>query len=140
MKITVHENEVWSKEKLAEWAAKKAIQNPIYLKAAEEQLEEWTKGNNIHNPHSRIIEIVDENENIVGYSQLGGGECCPDFACCEPNTSRHWNKATREHFYKTYKTQGIEACAPLLMMALASVEVSPEIKTYVAGQAGETVQ
>ena len=46
-----------------------------------EQLNEWVKGNSVHNEES--------------------GECCPDFSCC--NEKMKTPKVQRELFLKAYK-------------------------------------
>lgn len=76
-----------------------------------EQLEEWVKGNNIHNQTR--------------------DECCPDFACCQPNN--HFPKELRIKFLEQYKQGGDESCFDMLMMALSSVTVNEQVKVYLAG-------
>lgn len=39
----------------------------------DEQLSQWVAGNPIHN-----------NERKIGGREMRGGECCPDFSCCNP--------------------------------------------------------
>jgi hypothetical protein len=48
----------------------------------EEQLRQWVAGNPIHN-----------DEHPAG---IEGGECCPDFSCCNPELLAP--KAIREEF------------------------------------------
>jgi hypothetical protein len=64
-----------------------------------EQLELWVTGQNVHNAER--------------------DECCPDFACCQPNN--HFSKEVREKFLAAYKSGGAEACMPFLLMALSGV-------------------
>lgn len=49
-----------------------------------EQLTEWVRGNSIHNDE-RYYDVVDDDDNIVGRDKMEGGECCPDFSCCQPD-------------------------------------------------------
>jgi len=42
--------------------------------SAEEQIEKWVAGNPTHNPRL-----------IIGGQMVSGGECCPDFSCCQPH-------------------------------------------------------
>lgn len=64
-----------------------------------EQLNKWVNGENVHNPTR--------------------DECCPDFACCQPNN--HFSPELRAKFLKTYKEGGAEACFPMLTMALSGL-------------------
>jgi hypothetical protein len=61
-----------------------------------DQLELWVQGQNVHN--------VERNE------------CCPDFACCQPNN--HFSIEARKKFLHLYKTEGLKACLPLMAMAM----------------------
>lgn len=45
----------------------------------DEQLKLWVGGKSVHNP-----------------DRPGGGECCPDFSCCQP--ALLWPKEKREEF------------------------------------------
>jgi hypothetical protein len=76
-----------------------------------EQLEKWVNGENIHNPTR--------------------DECCPDFACCQPNN--HFSKELRIKFLETYRQGGAEAVEPMLMMALSGVTASSGKEVYLAG-------
>jgi hypothetical protein len=62
-----------------------------------DQLGKWVKGENIHN-HTR-------------------DECCPDFACCQPNN--HWPNLLRLKFHEAYLAGG--DVMPMLLMALSGV-------------------
>ena len=68
----------------------------------KEQLDEWVKGNSIHN---------DEHD-----------ECVPDFSCCELNirTPQH----TKERFAKAYKEKDGETMNEMLMMFLSGLTIS----------------
>ena len=44
---------------------------------SEEQVDLWVEGKPIHN---HIKEITVGGKKIL----LDGGECCPDFSCCQP--------------------------------------------------------
>lgn len=50
----------------------------------EEQVDEWVKGNSIHN-NDRTYNVVDKEGNVIATKKMVGGECCPDFSCCEPS-------------------------------------------------------
>ena len=68
----------------------------------EEQLNEWIKGNSIHN---------DEYD-----------ECVPDFSCCETNiqTPQH----AKERFVKAYKEKDSETIEKMLTMFLGGLTIS----------------
>lgn len=74
----------------------------------EKQLDEWVKGNPIHN-----------NER---------DECCPDFACCNNVKT---DKATRERFAKAYYEGDYKTMDEMLMMFLGNSFASEKI--YIAG-------
>lgn len=76
-----------------------------------EQLEKWVKGENVHNGER--------------------DECCPDFACCQPNN--HWPLSYREEFKKVYEEQGAEAIVPMLLNGLNSLLADSPVKVRVAG-------
>ncbi len=77
-----------------------------------EQLEKWAAGENVHN-HVR-------------------DECCPDFACCQPNN--HFSPELRAKFLQTYREGGSEACYPMLMMVLQGAMAGVGVKVYLAGE------
>lgn len=60
---------------------KKEEVNAIYKQASDHQLEEWVKGNSIHNDKSRIVEVVGDAGEAIEYYVSEGPECCPDFCC-----------------------------------------------------------
>ena len=132
-------NKIWTKEELAEWKEKQKVVNAEYRTAVDHQLEEWVKGNNIHNNVNSINSIVDEDDNVVGYYQFEGGECCPDFSCCNSNS---WDIELRRKFTELYHNGDTAACQEMLMNGLNSLFNSKENKkfkkVYVAGQIAET--
>ena len=74
----------------------------------DEQLNEWVKGNSMHN-----------------YEK---GECCPDFSCCEDiNTPLD----VRERFAKAHYDGDDETCSMMLMMFLGELLKGQNI--YIAG-------
>ena len=75
----------------------------------KEQLDAWVKGENLHN-HER-------------------DECCPDFACCQPNN--HWPPLMRKRFAETHAAGGSEACIPMLLMGLSGALLDQPV--HVAG-------
>jgi hypothetical protein len=50
---------------------------------SEEQLKLWVAGVSVHNDDV-WYNVVDDAGNVVDQKKLEGGECCPDFSCCEP--------------------------------------------------------
>lgn len=72
-----------------------------------QQLEAWVQGQNLHN---------DERD-----------ECCPDFACCQPNN--HFTIPLRLKFQAAFLAG--EDVGPYLMMALSGAV--PE-GVYIAGE------
>ena len=57
------------------------IQGKTYQERVSHQVEEWAKGNSIHN-------------NV-------DNECCPDFSCCNPNSKQP--EEIRETFLAVYR-------------------------------------
>ena len=86
-----------------------------YKKSHDYQLDEWVKGNSIHNYQDKVINIVDEDNNVVKTITLEGGECCPDFSCCRPDLK--WPAELREKF----KESNQEVREQLLMMSLNQI-------------------
>lgn len=77
-----------------------------------EQLEKWATGENVHNAER--------------------DECCPDFACCQPNN--HFSPELRAKFLATYREGGSEACFPMLMMGLSGALAGAGINAHIAGE------
>jgi hypothetical protein len=65
----------------------------------DKQLEEWVKGNSIHN---------DERD-----------ECCPDFSCCQPDLLA--DEKARLIFVKAFKENDQETQNSMLMMFLGNL-------------------
>lgn len=82
-----------------------------YIMTPLEQLEKWVKGVNVHN---------EERD-----------ECCPDFACCQPN--KHWPLSYRKEFKKVYEEQGPEAIEPMLIAGLNLITAEQPMAVYVSG-------
>lgn len=61
----------------------------------EEQVDEWVKGNSIHN-NNRWYSVVDDSGKITERLKMKDGECCPDFSCCSPHLL--WDEQTRKLF------------------------------------------
>ena len=74
-----------------------------------DQLDEWVKGNPIHND--------------------GRDECCPDFSCC--NGGNMAPKNVRERFTKAYYDGNEELMNQMLMMFLGNAFADKNI--YIAG-------
>lgn len=123
---------VWTSEELAKWKQIQEEVNAEYKAAAEDQLVSWVNGVSKHNHHLSIYAIVDENDTVVGYSHYPGGECCPDFSCCEPKAA--WSMERRKKFYELHKSGNSEATAAMLFGALAGVVEDSAPNTYIAGQ------
>lgn len=101
-----------------------------------EQLELWIKGQNVHN-HEKFYNVVDDNAVVVKRVKQEGGECCPDFSCCNPESA--WDQETRTAFYRAFKESDEATIQQMLMMALGSLSSqNSESKIYVAGLHGET--
>lgn len=79
-----------------------------------QQLEKWVAGENVHNAER--------------------GECCPDFACCQPDN--HFPTETRQKFMQAYREGGSEAVWPFLAMALAGAAASSGVSVHIAGEQG----
>ena len=126
----------WSHDELVKWEKLKQASDIEYNKAANNQLEEWVKGISIHNSVDRIISVVDENDNIVSYSQLTGGECCPDFSCCG---NVGWTIEKRKKFYDLHKSGNFEACQEMLFGVLTDMAKESNDKIYLAGQFPDSI-
>lgn len=130
-------NKVWTPEELAIWADKRKKANVDYQAACNIQLDEWVKGNSVHNNISPISGVVDSDNNIVGYFQCEGGECCPDFSCCSGDG---WPIDKRKKFVELHRMGNEEACHAMLFGSLSALvnEIPLETdKVYIAGQIGE---
>lgn len=79
-----------------------------------QQLEKWVAGENIHNAER--------------------DECCPDFACCQPNN--HFSPELRQKFVQAYRDGGDAAIWPFLAMALSGAVASSGVNVHVAGEQG----
>ena len=90
---------------------------------SEEQLDEWVNGNSIHNDENRPILIVDENDNVVRTVFTEGGECCPDFSCCQPNLK--WPDKLRQKF----KQSDEQTRQSMLFMSLQQLTLPENIST-----------
>lgn len=108
--------------------------NAEYRAECDRQLEEWVKGNNIHNDKPAISKVVNPDGVVVGYHEVGGGECCPDFSCCNHDTSTHWPPEVRQKFYDAHKTGNKSVCNQMLMMALGSLIATTNTKVHITGQ------
>lgn len=80
----------------------------------DEQLDEWVKGNPIHN--------ADRDE------------CCPDFSCCQPQLLAP--KDVRENFAAADEETRFGMLIHFLGAGVAAATDEPE-KIYVAGQGAE---
>ncbi len=78
---------------------------------SDEQLNAWVNGESIHN-HDKVVNIVDENDQVLYTEKVYGGECCPDFSCCEP--ALLWPKELRQKFKDA--TEAVRS--EMLMMSL----------------------
>lgn len=98
----------------------------------DQQLEEWVKGNSIHN-NNRWSSVVDENDKIIRREKMEGGECCPDFSCCEPRLQ--WSQEVRETFMRSDEKTRQEMMFMSLgkAMELASSEQEEKVEVYIAG-------
>ena len=105
--------DVLSEEELDKLKKHQEEYNVQYHKAANEQLEEWIKGNSIHNKFDRIMAVVNDDGDIVSFYKLEGGECCPDFSCCQKDG---WPIEKRKKFYELYKNGNVAACEAMLMI------------------------
>lgn len=61
----------------------------------EDQVDEWLKGNAVHN-NDRWIYLTDDDDVVVRVEKMDGGECCPDFSCCSPKLL--WPEEVRQSF------------------------------------------
>jgi len=75
-----------------------------------DQLNEWVKGNSVHN---------DERD-----------ECCPDFSCCNGVTTP---PDVRERFTKAFRDDDEETVMQMLGMFLGNAFANEEVKVHIAG-------
>lgn len=100
---------------------------------SQEQLDRWVEGESIHRDNV-ICNVVDEAGNVVKQIQIEGGECCPDFSCCNPNLK--WDKAMRLAFRDAnQEDRGAMAIAGL---AGLMEQEAPEAKVHIAGTSHQT--
>lgn len=95
----------------------------------EEQLDEWVKGNSIHN-NDRTYNVVDDKGNVVSTEKMVGGECCPDFSCCEPSLG--WPIELRLKF----KNADDATRSSMLGMSLTALvnKYAPDKAVHIAGE------
>lgn len=75
----------------------------------DEQLEQWLKGNSIHNKER--------------------DECCPDFSCCDGGDIAPLE--VRERFVKAHREHDLETKTQMLLMFLG--KALKDEKVYVIG-------
>ena len=107
----------WTQEELGVWKKKKEELNAIYKEASEHQLEEWVKGNSIHNDKSRIVEVVNDAGEAIEYYVVEGPECCPDFSCC---TGVIWPLSERQAFVEAHKKGDTKKVREMLTSSLSN--------------------
>ena len=123
---------VWTSDELEEWTKKQQEENAKYRIEADRQLEEWVKGNSIHNPMNPITAVVNDDQVVVGYIQTEGGECCPDFSCCG---NKIWPVEKRIRFAELHRSGNREATMLMLMGAMSDLASTvAEDGVYIAGQ------
>ncbi len=134
--MTPDKDKVWTSKELNICAEKQKIVNAEYRTAVNHQLEEWVKGNSIHNTLSPINAIVDDDDKIVGYIQCEGGECCPDFSCC---MGVGWPIEQRQKFLEFYYNGNESACHAMLMGSLTGLTSGAVQGVYIAAQIPEKI-
>ena len=77
----------------------------------DEQLEQWVKGNSIHND--------------------ARDECCPDFSCCKPELLAP--KEVRQKFQKADKQTRMGMLSHFLSACVAKATEESGIKVHIAG-------
>lgn len=82
------------------------------VKSRDDQLALWLKGENQHNH-------ID-------------GECCPDFACCQPHN--HWSPELREKFAKAHYAKDEDTVMSMLGMALTAAFSNAAQIVHLAGE------
>jgi hypothetical protein len=92
----------------------------------EQQVDEWVKGNAIHN-NNRYYRIVGDDGAILEVRKMDGGECCPDFSCCQPELM--WSEELRLKF----KNSNEHVRGEMLGMALDQLlsHAVPDVKCTV---------
>lgn len=101
----------------------KLFEGMTYREAVEFQVEEWAKGNPLHNP------VNPEN------GLYEGGECCPDFSCCNPDMLMP--EESRQKFLEAHKAGDEKTKMQFLGMALSGLGAKMNQTVYVAGVDGE---
>jgi len=84
---------------------------------SDEQLDEWVKGNSIHNETT--------------------GECCPDFSCCSPELAIPIEQ--RILFQKNDGNVRFAMLGMFLRGAIALATKETGKKVYIAGESQETI-
>ena len=122
---------VWTYAELEEWDKKLQEEKAKYRVETARQLDEWVKGNSIHNPLSSICAVVDENDVVVGYIKTEGGECCPEFSCCG---GKLWPEKKRFLFAELHRKGDQEATTMMLMGSIGELTAETIDGVYIAGQ------
>ena len=97
--------------------------NQEYHKQNEIQLQEWLKGNSIHNNADHWIGFVDENNELTELQYIGKGECCPDFSCCG---CKSWSIEEKKLFIERPDVRDS-------MLAMTLSEVFSDEKVHITG-------
>lgn len=95
---------------------------------SDEQLELWVAGKSVHNDEV-WYDVVDEAGSVVDRKRLEGGECCPDFSCCEPELLQPVE--VRKAFAAADREGRMKFLMSFLGASLA--KSAPELKVHIAG-------
>lgn len=99
----------------------------------DEQLQAWLKGRPIHNNDLWIV-IEDYQGNFIERQKVEGGECCPDFSCCNPKLL--WPEEVR----RTFVEGDAQVRHQLSMMALQQMAIDLGCEVRIGGDGSETLQ
>lgn len=91
---------------------------------AEDQVDEWVKGNSVHN-NNRWYSVCDDAGKVLYREQMKDGECCPDFSCCSPHLL--WDPQTRLAFKNASK----EVRAAMLRGSIQALLADENLKARV---------
>lgn len=100
----------------------------------DEQLAKWLGGESIH--RASTFELTHANGDVT---ELTGGECTPDFSCCQPELLA--SEETRRAFVSATEKERVEFLGVFLGAAfeLAAKKRGGEPpKVYIAGKAPDS--
>jgi len=102
----------------------------------DQQLEEWVKGNPIHN-NNRWYSVCDKEDKVLYREKMEGGECTPDFSCCNPKLL--WPEEVRLSFKNASEEERNAMMGMALNSLVKSVAAEHGVKVHLIGASQEVL-